>query len=199
MPVFCFIATKMRAPMPNPLPLEVLRSSSARSDRIEDTDELKEAIKGEQELSQFIYLCSKFVFFLTYKFPLNPTISRKLDAEVSIDFQGEDPSLGPRYRICVIDSPDAKKINTFAAFVVPIGRDSEWLFASPKGRKALRLQCDRDRLAIVFLNRNHRYEQGIAGLKGDIGPFVAMLDVREDDSGNVSFWDSSAAYAPNGN
>uniref|UniRef100_A0A8R1EAW5 Uncharacterized protein n=1 Tax=Caenorhabditis japonica TaxID=281687 RepID=A0A8R1EAW5_CAEJA len=182
MPVFCFIATKMRAPMPNPLPLEVLRSSSARSDRIEDTDELKEAIKGEQELSQFIYLCSK-----------------KLDAEVSIDFQGEDPSLGPRYRICVIDSPDAKKINTFAAFVVPIGRDSEWLFASPKGRKALRLQCDRDRLAIVFLNRNHRYEQGIAGLKGDIGPFVAMLDVREDDSGNVSFWDSSAAYAPNGN
>ncbi|CAI2351999.1 unnamed protein product [Caenorhabditis sp. 36 PRJEB53466] len=167
MPVFCFIATKMRAPMPNPLPLEVLRSSAVRSDRIEDTDELKDAIRGEQELSQFIYLCSK-----------------KLDAEVSIDFHGEDPSLGPRYRICVVDDADVRRIDTFAAFVVPIGRDSEWIFASPKGRKALRIQCGRDRLAIVFLNRNHKYEKGMEGVKADVGRFVGMLDARADDSGN---------------
>ncbi|KAF1757284.1 hypothetical protein GCK72_013739 [Caenorhabditis remanei] len=167
MPVFCFIATKMRAPMPNPLPLEVLRSSSIRTDRIESTDELKDAIRGEQELSQFIYLCSK-----------------KLDVEVSIDFQGEDSSSGPRYRVCVVDNPETKTIDTFAAFVVPIGRDAEWLFASPKGRKALRSQCGRDRLAMIFLNRSHQYEKGMDGVKADIGHFVGMLDVRANDSGN---------------
>ncbi|EGT53491.1 hypothetical protein CAEBREN_08006 [Caenorhabditis brenneri] len=105
MPVFCFIATKMRSPMPNPLPLEVMRSSSIRTDRIQSTDDLKEAILAEQELSQFIFLCAK-----------------KLETEVSIDFHGEDPSLGPRYRICVVDNQEVKKIETFAAFVVPIGR-----------------------------------------------------------------------------
>uniref|UniRef100_A0A1I7UNP5 Methyltranfer_dom domain-containing protein n=1 Tax=Caenorhabditis tropicalis TaxID=1561998 RepID=A0A1I7UNP5_9PELO len=167
MPVFCFIATKMRSPMQAPLPLEVCRSSSKRTDRIQSTDELKEAIQAEQELSQFIFLCSK-----------------KLETEVSIDFYGVDPSLGPRYRICVVDSPEAKKITTFGAFVCPIGRDSEWIFASPKGRKALRAQCNRDRLAVVFLNRNHEYEQGLEGVKADVGHFVGLLDVRENDQGN---------------
>ncbi|CAP25876.1 Protein CBG05389 [Caenorhabditis briggsae] len=167
MPVFCFIATKMRAPMPNPLPLEVLRSSAIRTDRIGDTDDLKDAIKAEQELSQFIYLCSK-----------------KLDVEVSIDFHGEDPALGPRYRICVVDRPEKTKIESFAAFVVPIGRDAEWLFASPKGRKALSSQCGRDRLVIVFLNRNQHYEKEMDEVKSDIGHFVGMLDARNSDTGN---------------
>ncbi|CAL2040117.1 hypothetical protein CAEBREN_17718 [Caenorhabditis brenneri] len=167
MPVFCFIATKMRSPMPNPLPLEVMRSSSIRTDRIQSTDDLKEAILAEQELSQFIFLCAK-----------------KLETEVSIDFHGEDPSLGPRYRICVVDNQEVKKIETFAAFVVPIGRDAEWLFASPKGRKALRAQCVRDRLIIVFLNRNQNYDQGMEGVKADVGHFIGLLDVRESDSGN---------------
>ncbi|CAB3405801.1 unnamed protein product [Caenorhabditis bovis] len=166
MPVFVLIATKMRCAMPTNLPLEVWRTSSEKAERISNMFDLKATILAEQEIAQFIHLCSK-----------------KLKSEVSIDFQGDDPTTGPRYRICVIDNPDVTVFKKFATFIVPIGRDAEWMFATPKGRQALRAQCGHDRLVTVFLSRQHSYGN-IEVVKGEIGHFVSLLDIRsEEDAG----------------
>lgn len=45
-----------------------------------------------------------------------------------------------------------------AAFIVPQGREHEWLFSTAKGREDLLKQCQSDRLIVVILNRSHQYE-----------------------------------------
>ncbi|CAB3405803.1 unnamed protein product [Caenorhabditis bovis] len=97
---------------------------------------------------------------------------------------GDDPTTGPRYRICVIDNPDVTVFKKFATFIVPIGRDAEWMFATPKGRQALRAQCGHDRLVTVFLSRQHSYGN-IEVVKGEIGHFVSLLDIRSEEDAGV--------------
>ncbi|CAD6191343.1 unnamed protein product [Caenorhabditis auriculariae] len=165
MPVFVLVATKLRIAGAFKPPMEVCRSGSETMERVESVEGIKASIREEQELSQFIHHCSE-----------------KLADEASIDFQGDKPELGYRFRLYVVDRPTANKIGTFAAFIVPIGRDVEWIFASEKGRMALRLQCDVDRLVIVFLNRRQYYE-GVQEIKAELGHFITLLDNREKDPG----------------
>ncbi|KAG8277682.1 Methyltransferase-like protein 13 [Homalodisca vitripennis] len=66
----------------------------------------------------------------------------------------------PRYTITVADSPNAKDVTRmkFAAFIVPQGREREWLFGTPEGRQVLLENSAFDRLAVIRLHREHKYE-----------------------------------------
>uniref|UniRef100_A0A1B6FY48 Methyltransferase type 11 domain-containing protein n=1 Tax=Cuerna arida TaxID=1464854 RepID=A0A1B6FY48_9HEMI len=68
--------------------------------------------------------------------------------------------VSPRYTITVADSPNVKDVTRmkFAAFIVPQGREREWLFGTPEGHQVLLESSGVDRLAVVRLHREHKYE-----------------------------------------
>jgi len=60
----------------------------------------------------------------------------------------------------IVESPTQKNPNkmTFAAFIVPHGREHEWLFSSKEGQDILRQNCNVDRLAIISMHRGQIYK-----------------------------------------
>ncbi|CAI5448453.1 unnamed protein product [Caenorhabditis angaria] len=162
MPVFVLVANKMNAKMPRALPIQLQRSGSKKCANVTE-QELKEGILAEQEMSQFISLCSSH-----------------LEEEVSIQFNGADPDLGPKYRIYVIDNFKTAVCSTYGGFIVPIGRECEWTFVTTKGRYSLREQCELDRIAIILLNLKHEYGT-MSEIQDEIGHFLTQLDRRDED------------------
>ncbi|XP_075214630.1 eEF1A lysine and N-terminal methyltransferase homolog isoform X2 [Lycorma delicatula] len=78
--------------------------------------------------------------------------------EVTIDLALPDNSV-PRYSIVVTDKKCKKlaEAMTYAAFIVPQGREREWLFGTKEGRDLLRDSSGMDRLAVILLHRGHKY------------------------------------------
>ncbi|KIH60991.1 hypothetical protein ANCDUO_08743 [Ancylostoma duodenale] len=72
----------------------------------------------------------------------------KLDAEASISIESSLQQ-GPRYRFFIVDDAKAKAIRSYAVFVVPLGREGEWIFSTEKGRKTLLEQAKK--LAVLGL------------------------------------------------
>ncbi|OZC10520.1 methyltransferase domain protein [Onchocerca flexuosa] len=154
LPVFLFIATKLRVSLPSPY-MELILSTEKKSVKFTDPVNLISAVNAEQEFSRFRHLCSK-----------------KLDEEVSIILHGDNEK--PRYRIAVHDDPEVTVLSSFAVFIVPVGRDHDWFFATEKGRSSLRKQCCKDRLAVVTLFRDQKYEN-MEQVKDELGPYVIQL------------------------
>lgn len=76
--------------------------------------------------------------------------------EVTLDlYRGSDAQ--PRYTVHIIDQPPARGLSAYAAFIVPQGREIEWLFATPAGRKKLQASAKYRRLAVVTLHRDQVY------------------------------------------
>uniref|UniRef100_A0A1B6DKG3 PABS domain-containing protein n=1 Tax=Clastoptera arizonana TaxID=38151 RepID=A0A1B6DKG3_9HEMI len=93
---------------------------------------------------------------------LNVRLSRKED-------------ITPRYSIVVTDKQQIKdKINSFAAIIVPKGRDCDWLFGVQRGRINLVENSGFDRLAIVYLQRDHEYSS-IEDVKVEIYSTIKKL------------------------
>ncbi|KAF7493529.1 hypothetical protein SSS_07891 [Sarcoptes scabiei] len=60
--------------------------------------------------------------------------------------------------VCKNYSNQSKQSRKFFVFIVPQGREHEWLFSSVKGRQQLLQQCQGDKMIVVSLNRKHHYE-----------------------------------------
>ncbi|EYC26800.1 hypothetical protein Y032_0010g971 [Ancylostoma ceylanicum] len=142
-------------------PIELCRSSCDRVERFHDQNELESAIIAEQELSQFVHLCS-----------------RKLDSEASISIESSLQQ-GPRYRFFIVDDAKAKAIRSYAVFIVPLGREGEWIFSTEKGRRTLLEQAKKDRLAVVTLSRTQSYSS-LKDVQDELGPFASRFDPREN-------------------
>lgn len=63
----------------------------------------------------------------------------------------------PRYQIYVVDVVKRKNHAEYAAFVVPHGREHEWLFSTKSGRKHLVQTCKYNRLAIATMCAGQQY------------------------------------------
>ncbi|CAD6206589.1 GSCOCG00010061001-RA-CDS [Cotesia congregata] len=76
--------------------------------------------------------------------------------EITLDlFEPENDK--PRYIIHVLDRPRSNG-KSYAVFLVPQGRDSDWLFGTKEGRKEFAELMEKDRIAIVILGRNHTFK-----------------------------------------
>ncbi|XGW26319.1 hypothetical protein V3C99_007159 [Haemonchus contortus] len=139
MPIFILVATKLRNVMPVSMPIELCRAGSDRFEKFAHLHDVLSVIASEQELSQFVHMCS-----------------RKLDHEASISVESQFES-GPRYRIYIVDDINVKIFRSYAVFVVPLGREGEWIFSTVKGRQTLRKQAEKD----------------------ELGPFASRFDPRE--------------------
>lgn len=77
--------------------------------------------------------------------------------EVSIDLYHPSNTEKPRYTVHVLDQAPNRGNGRYAAFIVPQGRETEWLFSTPEGRKKLLSSAKHDRLAIVSMHRDQAY------------------------------------------
>ncbi|GMR49826.1 hypothetical protein PMAYCL1PPCAC_20021, partial [Pristionchus mayeri] len=163
MPVFVLVATKMKMRMPMAMPMEFCRPGQDKPVRLSDAEGVLESINSEQYLSRFVHHCAK-----------------PLSAEASIVLSSADGN--PRYKLYVVDDPAVDPPKTYSVFIVPIGRDGDWLFATEKGRRSLRLQCQMDRLAIVTLYRESVYES-LEEIKDELTAFTIRLNPVKDAKG----------------
>ncbi|XP_076390191.1 eEF1A lysine and N-terminal methyltransferase homolog isoform X2 [Megachile rotundata] len=77
--------------------------------------------------------------------------------EISLDLHYPD-NKHPRYTVYVLDQPRIRGTKSYAAFIVPQGKETDWLFSTKEGRQQVLKSAQQDRLAIVTLRREHKFE-----------------------------------------
>ncbi|XP_054285065.1 eEF1A lysine and N-terminal methyltransferase homolog [Macrosteles quadrilineatus] len=144
LPVFVVICTKLKK-MPGSKPVFEVSQGGEIVQRMATLEETLESVKTQQDTA---LVCSG----------LN-RCSVANAGEVTIELSRPGDKY-PRYTVTVADSPKAKDPGSmkFAAFIVPQGREREWLFGSPEGRQILVQNSGFDRLAVIRLHREHKYE-----------------------------------------
>ncbi|XP_011301655.1 methyltransferase-like protein 13 isoform X1 [Fopius arisanus] len=92
--------------------------------------------------------------------------------EVNLDLYlpGND---SPRYTIYVLDRPSTSG-KSYAAFLVPQGRDTNWFFGTPEGRRHFLSSVDKDRVSIVILRREHKFIDWNQ-VKSELAPSIKNL------------------------
>ncbi|GFO39899.1 methyltransferase-like protein 13 [Plakobranchus ocellatus] len=156
MPVFAVVITKFK-PMPNmPQIIEVCRFED-RIDRLEGVQYLSAIIKDMQ-----------------YYHIVRQQLQKHLpgDEQVSLELHSAASEV-PRYSLTVVDSPKVLQ-NKFAIFIVPQGRETEWLFSTDKGRLHLLDSAAFQRLVVVTLNRGHTFEN-MEAIKAELSSKVMEL------------------------
>ncbi|XP_078263925.1 eEF1A lysine and N-terminal methyltransferase isoform X2 [Rhinoraja longicauda] len=82
----------------------------------------------------------------------------------------------PRYSIHVVDLPSIKpaRANNFAIFIVPQGRETEWIYGTDEGRKQLGRTAAFKRLLVVSLHRDQLY-QSMEAIQSELSGKVMEL------------------------
>lgn len=140
MPVFAIVVTKFKA-LQQPI-LEVCMGGD-KMVRHSSTDDVAQAVKVAQNAAM---ICNGLA---------RSSIAGL--SEVTLDLYKPGES-APRYTINIIDQPPVRSNGKYAAFIVPQGREIEWLFSTPQGRKKLLENAKYNRLAIVTMHRDQTYD-----------------------------------------
>ncbi|KAJ7396434.1 Methyltransferase-like protein 13 [Pitangus sulphuratus] len=160
LPVFVYVMTKFRKiPGSAPQILEICPEEQDKPMRVESVERLVAAVRDRQH---YALLCSQ----------LSKTPCRE---QVSLDLCDKE-SGKPRYTLHVVDSPSVKpsRENRFAIFIIPQGRETEWLFGTEEGRRQLATSAGFGRLVTVALHREQHYE-GMAGIQAELSGKVMEL------------------------
>ncbi|XP_048214276.1 eEF1A lysine and N-terminal methyltransferase isoform X1 [Perognathus longimembris pacificus] len=159
LPVFAFIMTKFRPVPGSALQIfELCAQEQGKPVRLESAEQLAEAVRERQ---QYAWLCSQL---------------RKAGlGNVSLDLCSGDTG-EPRYTLHVVDSPTVKptRDNHFAIFIIPQGRETEWLFGMEEGRKQLAASAGFRRLITVALHRGQQYD-GMDSIQAELSARVMEL------------------------
>lgn len=139
MPVFVVVATKFQK-----LPFAVLEvcMSGDKMSRVQSAADVVEAVLSVQKAA---LVCNG----------LHRGSIADMN-EVSMDLFRPDEQI-PRFTVHVLDQRPRRGNGRFAIFIVPQGRETEWLFSTPPGRKKLLASAQHDRLAIVSMHRGQIY------------------------------------------
>ncbi|XP_068982762.1 eEF1A lysine and N-terminal methyltransferase homolog [Bombus flavifrons] len=155
-PVFAVIATKITNLSQTVLEV-VLVDGAPR--RLSSVDEMISAILSAQQ--------SAFIFNSLQKRSVADI------GEISLNLHSPD-NKHPRYTIYVLDQPKVHGTKSYAAFIVPQGKETDWLFSTKEGRQQVLKSSQRDRLAIVTLCREHKFENWEA-VKSEIEDCILNL------------------------
>lgn len=139
LPVFVVIATKFKN---LPMPILEFGLGNDKMQRFKSTTELINAVKSVQKAA---LVCNGLA--------RSSIVGHN---EVTLDLYRATGEM-PRYTIHIMDQPPARGAGKYAAFIVPQGREIEWLFATPAGRKKLQASAKYQRLAVVTLHRDQIY------------------------------------------
>ncbi|XP_076873354.1 eEF1A lysine and N-terminal methyltransferase [Brachyhypopomus gauderio] len=160
LPVFILVCTKFRQPPPFAV-LEVCQGEDGAPCRLATVEELLARVKEQQAYALML---------------------QKLRGGTDT---GSTPSLTlchastghARYTLTVQDSPPSAKVpraNHFAIFIVPQGRESDWLYGSAEGRAQLASSAKFRRLIVVAMHRDQEYED-MQAVQSELSPMVMEL------------------------
>ncbi|XP_052853485.1 eEF1A lysine and N-terminal methyltransferase homolog [Drosophila gunungcola] len=139
LPVFVVVATKFKT---LPMPILEFGFGNDKMQRFTSISELNNAVSSVQKAA---LVC-------------NGLARSNLAGHNEVIMDLHRPSdQAPRYTIHILDKPPARGLGKYAAFIVPQGREVEWLFATPAGRKKLQDSANFQRLAVVTLHRDQVY------------------------------------------
>lgn len=171
-PVFALIATKFK-PLPNMKPvLEFALSSDSTPSRLPSASELVSSVKGIQQFAAVRAGIAKGTF----------NADARQNSDISLDLVDNEGKV--RYSMFLAEQPDSqiKVERPFALFIVPQGRESEWLFGSVGGRCELAKNSGTRRLVVVHLQRNQSYES-LDQVKSELSANVMELAPPDLTSG----------------
>ncbi|OTF77963.1 Nup188-like protein [Euroglyphus maynei] len=144
-PVFIVTCLKMKTKLPETY-VEMGMSGDRKFRKIHDMSEAATIIKSYQRMEFLKYMVR------------NGKID---DEDFNIELFDDSNNNDCRYRFYFVQKCNIIKSTNLvrcSIFIVPQGREHEWLFSTGKGRMELLSQCRCDRLAVVFLSRKHHYE-----------------------------------------
>ncbi|XP_069793838.1 eEF1A lysine and N-terminal methyltransferase isoform X1 [Narcine bancroftii] len=145
LPVFIFVFTKFKKlPGAGQRILEVCMEEQEKPLRLESVQQLLESVKWQQQYAL-----------------LRKHLSKGSSSRENMSLTLSDRESGkPRYTFYVVDQPSGKptRANNFAIFIVPQGRETEWIFGSDEGRKQLGKSAGFKRLLVVALHRDQLYQ-----------------------------------------
>lgn len=144
-PVFMIVCTKVNK-IPVAKPVLEWNPDGLTNERLDSVGDLLEIVIDTQKSVSMCFdltKCRMEDASNNYRFEINCSQTKK-----------------PRYTIMIVESPTQRNPNkmTFAAFIVPHGREHEWLFTSEEGQDILRRNCNVDRLAIIGMHRGQVYK-----------------------------------------
>ncbi|XP_033007101.1 eEF1A lysine and N-terminal methyltransferase isoform X4 [Lacerta agilis] len=160
LPIFVYVMTKIRhVPGSALCILELCAEAQDKPIRFKSTDHLIEAVKERQHYS-----------LLRSQINKNPS-----SGTVSLDLCSKDTGRA-RYTLHVVHNLTVKVPfdNKFAIFIVPQGRETEWLFGTDEGRKQLATCAGFWRLVTVALHRDQHYE-GMEAIQAELSEKVMEL------------------------
>ncbi|XP_065221939.1 eEF1A lysine and N-terminal methyltransferase homolog [Planococcus citri] len=163
LPVFAVVCTKMKK-LPNFEPFLEFTMDDTNVIRT-DKDELKSNISSIQQAE---IVCNG----------LNRNCLNGSNNEALIEVVRPGETL-TRYTIIIIDPETAHRVDNmkFAAFVVPTGKNDEWMFSNPEGRQVLRQNCPADRVALIFMHEGHEYPD-LKGIQNELSDTIIKLAPR---------------------
>ncbi|NWJ09950.1 MET13 protein, partial [Crypturellus undulatus] len=160
LPIFVYVLTKFKKVPGSALQiLEICPEDQDKPTRVESTEQLLEMVRDRQHYAL-----------------LRSQLSKASNMEqLSLDLCSSE-SGSPRYTLHVVDSPSVKlsRDNHFAIFIIPQGRETEWLFGTEEGRRQLAASAGFRRLVAVALHREQHYE-GMAGIQAELSGKVMEL------------------------
>lgn len=143
-PVFMVVCTKVNK-IPRATPVLEWNPDGLTNERLDSINDLLEIVIDTQKSVSMCFDLTKCQMedMSNCKFEINCSQTKK-----------------PRYTIMIVENPLQINSNkmTFSAFIVPHGREHEWLFSSEEGQDILRRNCNVDRLAIISMHRGQVYK-----------------------------------------
>eukprot|EP01083_Nonionella_stella_P145534 456245_1 len=133
--------------------------------------------KGQRETSVWFRQCKKDL----QRFKKDRTIRLNL-------LYISQENLPPRYSLTVRDTsgPSSGKNGLCAVFLVPQGRDSEWMFSSEEGQRTLCTDAGYKRFIIVVLNRGHKFSS-LKDVQSELSPKMVQIAGRGTPSRSIPF------------
>lgn len=139
MPVFALVFTKFKK---NPSLRQILEVCT-QGDKNERFNKVEDVINVVKEMQYYAVIRQR--------------ISKRKVTEDQVSLcLYSDVASTPRYKLTIVDA-DKQLANKFAIFIVPQGRETEWMFATDTGRRQLSESANFERLVVVSLDRNHTY------------------------------------------
>lgn len=142
LPVFTFVFTKFKKiPGTSPI-LEFVMGEDGQAGRYNSENELCEIVEETQNYNL-----------------IRSNLHKKLqtDEQIQLDLQSPGTTMS-RFTLTVVDRVKTKQRgNKFAIFIVPQGREIEWMFSTNSGRLQLAETAGFKRLVVVCLHRGQTY------------------------------------------
>ncbi|XP_050307545.1 eEF1A lysine and N-terminal methyltransferase homolog isoform X2 [Anthonomus grandis grandis] len=158
MPTFMVVCTKFKK-----LPMKVLEINLGSQDKMQKCETIEDLTEHIASAQKAAFVCSSLK---------KSNIGG--DNEISMEIFDQSNQTQPRYTIYIVETAPEKANASYAAFIVPEGRESEWLFSTKAGRSNLVKASNNTRLSIVTMHRGQKYES-LEAVKQELADIVCNL------------------------